>query len=143
MIGFFEYQYLRFKKNHLRSLVALAKADGHFHDKEKDYLYRIGEKYQLKPQQIKRIIEEQGAADIQVPPDHHKKVAFLYDTVGMMLADGMIDEKEMDFCRNIFSRFGYREDLISTMISAHESGGLEEPMEWEAFVEKVKDAKHE
>ena len=52
MIGFFEYQYLKFKKNHLKNLVALASVDGHIHEDEIAYLYKIGDKYQLKPQQI-------------------------------------------------------------------------------------------
>ena len=28
MIGFFEHQYLSYKKNHIKNLLALAKADG-------------------------------------------------------------------------------------------------------------------
>ena len=42
MIGFFEYQYLKYKKNHLKNLVALAAIDGHVHKNEIDYLYKIG-----------------------------------------------------------------------------------------------------
>lgn len=137
MIGFFEYQYLRFKKNHLKNLVALARADGHFHDKEKDYLYKIGEKYQLKPQQIERIIEGKEASELHIPAEHHKKVAFLYDTVGMMLADGVIDDKEMEFCEDMCTRFGYKTALITTMISAHKTGSLDDPAAWEAFVEEA------
>jgi len=57
MIGFFEYQYLKYKKNNLKNLVAMAAIDGHIHEDEIAYLHKIGEKYQLKPQQIKKILE--------------------------------------------------------------------------------------
>jgi len=33
MIGFFEHQLLSYKKNHIKNLLALAKADGFMHDK--------------------------------------------------------------------------------------------------------------
>ena len=56
MIGFFEYQYLKFKKNHLRNLVALAKIDGHVDDTEIEFLYEIGKKYGLKEKQISEVL---------------------------------------------------------------------------------------
>lgn len=40
MIGFFEHQYLSYKKNHIRNLLALAKVDGHMHEKEVALLFK-------------------------------------------------------------------------------------------------------
>ncbi len=48
MIGFFEHQYLSYKKNHIKNLLALAKVDGHMHEKEEALLYKIGRRYGLK-----------------------------------------------------------------------------------------------
>ncbi len=138
MIGFFEYQYLRFKKSHLKNLVALAKADGHFHKEEVKYLYKIGAKYQLKPQQIDRIIKGEEKTELQIPKEFHKKVAFLYDTVGMMMADGIIDDREMDFCQDMFNRFGFDPALIEDMIRAYKLGGLDDQEDWEHFLEKAR-----
>ena len=53
MMGFFEHQYLSYKKNHIKNLLALAKADGHMHPKEEAFLYKIGERYGLKDRQVK------------------------------------------------------------------------------------------
>jgi replication initiation and membrane attachment protein DnaB len=72
MIGFFEYQYLKFKKNHLKNLVALAAIDGHIHEDEIAYLYKIGEKYKLKPQQIKKIIDQKDVTEPEIPEPHHQ-----------------------------------------------------------------------
>jgi uncharacterized tellurite resistance protein B-like protein len=138
MIGFFEYQYLRFKKSHLKNLVALAKADGHFHEEEVKYLYKIGVKYQLKPSQIDRIVKSEEETELQIPKEFHKKVAFLYDTVGMMLADDVIDDREMDFCKAMFKRFGFDNSLIDDMIQAYKLGGLEDQEDWDNFLEKAK-----
>ncbi len=137
MIGFFEYQYLKFKKNHLQNLVALAKADGYFHEDEKKFLFDIGLKYKLKPQQVQRIIDSEETSEPIIPDSEDKKIALLYDTVGMMLADGVIDDREMEFCRDIFNRFGFGEALINVMVKTWEAGAAEDPEQWEKFVDKA------
>jgi len=135
MIGFFEYQYLKFKKNHLKNLVALAAIDGHIHQDEIDYLYKIGEKYQLKPQQIQKILDSKEEIEPEIPEQHHQKVALLYDFVGMMMADNVIEESEMDFCKKMFKKFGYKELLIDEMIDLYRQG-VNDTDVWEEFLEK-------
>ena len=136
MIGFFEYQYLKFKKNHLRNLVALAAVDGHIHQKELDYLYKIGEKYQLKPQQIKNIIEQKEENELQIPELHHQKVALLYDFIGMMMADNVIEPAEMDFCKKMTGKFGYKDSLIDEMLVLYNKG-VDDIDTWEAFLDQA------
>ncbi len=138
MIGFFEYQYLKFKKKHLENLVALARADGEFHEKERKFLYEIGLKYKLKPHQIDAVIEHGKSSKPRIPKAYPEKMAQLYDTVGMMLADGVIEESEMEFCRDIFKKYGMKEELIRVMIDAYQKGGVVEPEEWENFLEQQK-----
>lgn len=136
MIGFFEYQYLKFKKNHLKNLVALAAIDGNIHQNEIDYLYKIGEKYQLKPQQIQKILDEKENIEPDIPEAHHQKVALLYDMVGMMMADNVIEASEMEFCRKMFKKFGYKDQLINEMIDLHKKG-VNDVDAWEEFLEKT------
>jgi uncharacterized membrane protein YebE (DUF533 family) len=138
MIGFFEYQYLKFKKSHLQNLVALAKADGHFHEQEKEFLYKMGIKYQLKPKQVENILASEEPVALLMPDTFHQKVALLYDTVGMMMADGVIDEREMTFCRRMFRRFGFKDGLIQDMIEAYQKGNLDDLEAWEAYVEHTR-----
>lgn len=136
MIGFFEYQYLKFKKNHLTNLVALAAIDGSIHKDEIDYLYKIGEKYQLKPQQIKKILDEKKQIEPEIPEPHHQKVALLYDLIGMMMADNVIEESEMEFCKRMFKKFGYKDLLIDEMIDLYRQG-IDDTDTWEEFLEKA------
>lgn len=136
MIGFFEYQYLKYKKNHLKNLVAMAAIDGHIHEDEIDYLYKIGEKYQLKPQQIKRILENREEIEPEIPEPHHQKVALLYDLVGMMMADNVIEDAEMEFCKRMFLKFGYKEMLIDEMIDLYRQG-IDDTDSWEEFLAKA------
>ena len=138
MIGFFEYQYLKFKKSHLKNLVALAKADGHFHDQEKEFLFKMGIKYQLKPKQVEKILESEEPVELMMPDTLHQKIALLYDTVGMMMADGVIDEREMVFCRKMFRKFGFKDELIHDMIEQARRNALDDLEAWEAYVEHTK-----
>ena len=136
MVGFFEYQYLSFKRNHLNNMIALAAIDGHIHQDEIDFLYKIGKKYRLKSEQIDEILKNWKEVKPEIPEQHHQKVALLFDLVGMMLADNLIVESEMEFCRRMFSRFGYKETLIDEMIELYQ-GKLDDLDEWEAFLEKA------
>ena len=90
MIGFFEYQYLKYKKNHLKNLVAMAAIDGHIHEDEINYLYQIGEKYQLKPQQIKRILDKREEIEPEIPEHVETAVrpGLAYTRLRLQRADG-------------------------------------------------------
>ncbi len=57
MMGFFEHQYLSYKKNHIKNLLALAKSDGNMHPKEEALLYKIASRYGLKDRQVKTLID--------------------------------------------------------------------------------------
>ena len=137
MIGFFEYQYLKFKKNHLKNMVALAAIDGHIHEDEIAYLYKIGEKYKLKPQQIKKIIDQKDVIEPEIPEPHHQKIALLYDLVGMMMADNVIEDSEMEFCKKMFKKFGYKKLLIDEMVDLYRQG-VADTEAWEEFLERSK-----
>lgn len=136
MVGFFEYQYLSFKRNHLNNMIALAAIDGHIHEDEIKFLYKIGKKYRLKSSQIDNILKNREEVQPQIPEHHHQKVALLYDLVGMMLADNIIVDSEMEFCKKMFLRFGYKDTLIDEMIDLYkaEVGDLDD---WETFLEKA------
>ena len=58
MKGFFENQYLSYKKNHIKNLLSLAKADGFVHEKEQKMLFKIGKRIGLKDRQVKELMEK-------------------------------------------------------------------------------------
>ncbi|MTI19420.1 TerB family tellurite resistance protein, partial [Fulvivirga sp. RKSG066] len=116
MIGFFEHQYLSFKKNHLRNLIALAKADGHLHSEEEKMLYKMGEKYGLKDRQIASLIRSNKQTDLQIPESHDQKMNQLYDLVTMIYADGVVEKSEIEFCEDLMEDFGFRKEVVKWMI---------------------------
>ena len=134
MIGFFEHQYLSYKKNHLRNLIALAKADGHLHEEEEKLLYKIGEKYGLKEKQIATLISSKEPLEIEVPESHRQKMNQLYDLVMMVHADGVVDDSEVEFCEHMVERFGFRKEIVRWVIELFERGVPPQSDEWEGAI---------
>lgn len=122
MRGFFEHQFLSYKKKHMLNLIALARADGNLHEKELEVLYKIGRKYELKPRHIDELLALHKFPEPVKPFHHDKCMEQLYDLVEMMLADGVIEKAEINFCNNIIRNFGYHESLLEKMIFYIKSG---------------------
>ncbi len=116
MTGFFEYQYLNYKKQHLKNLVAIAYADGKLHPSERSLLYTVGEKYGLKGWQIAKIIENQAPLEVKVPEDLNQRLDQIYDLVKMMLADDIIEKSEMRLCEHVTVNYGFKKELIKTIL---------------------------
>ncbi len=122
MIGFFEHQYVKYKKQHLRNLVAMAYVDGELHHKERNMLYTIGERYGLKGWQIAKIIENNAPAVIKKPAGENQRLDQIFDLVVMMLADNKVEEKEMNLCEMVTIEYGFKKDIIQSILNMIHDG---------------------
>ncbi|MEJ7646758.1 MAG: hypothetical protein WKF87_19335 [Chryseolinea sp.] len=138
MIGFFEHQYLSYKKSHIKNLLALAKVDGTMHPEEEALLYRIGKKYGLKDRQVKQLVDMDEKLEVVVPDNHHDKMNLLYDLILMVYADGVVDKYEIDFCEEAVARFGMKKELVAWLIEEFDRGTPPPPDEWEEIKEEAK-----
>ena len=138
MIGFFEHQYLSYKKNHIRNLLALAKADGSIHEKEVQLLFKIGKRYGLKKRQVQELIDSEEKFSIVVPDNHHDKMNVLYDLILMVYADDVVDDHEIGFCEEVVERFGMKKDLVQWLLNEFDRGTPPPPDEWEEIKEDAR-----
>jgi uncharacterized tellurite resistance protein B-like protein len=140
MIGFFENQYLSYKKDHIKNLLALAKADGTVHDKERDVIFKIGKRYGLKERQVKEIIESPEKFKINVPNNHHDKMNVLYDLMLIVFADGVIKKKEVEFCEDVAKQFSLKKEVVKWLLSeVFENGKPPVADEWDEMKEFAKE----
>lgn len=139
MIGFFEHQYLSFKKSHLLNLIALAKSDGHFHIEEEKMIYKVGEKYGLKDRQIATLINNFKNDDLFIPTGHDDKMNQLYDLVRMVHLDGIVEDKEVQFCQDLMKKYGFKEEIVLWMIGIFDKGYLPTAEEWDALKKEAKE----
>ena len=138
MIGFFEHQYLSFKKNHMRNLIALAKADGQLHSSEEEMLYKIGAKYGLKDRQIATLIQNDKSIASKVPKSHDQKMNQLYDLVIMVYADGIVEDREVAFCEELMISFGFKKEIVLWLIENFEKGNPPTPEAWDNLKQEGK-----
>jgi uncharacterized membrane protein YebE (DUF533 family) len=122
MIGFFEHQYLSYKKNHIRNLLALAKVDGHVHEKEEKLLYKIGKRYGLKDRQVKELVESKEKFTMNVPDNHNDKMNLLYDLLLMIYADDVVDKHEISFFEDAVKKLGMKKETVKWLLKVFEKG---------------------
>jgi uncharacterized tellurite resistance protein B-like protein len=132
MIGFFEHQYLSFKKNHIRNLLSLAKTDGDMHPKEEELLFKIGRRYGLKDRQIKNIIDSKEPHTIIIPDNHNDKMNLIYDLLLMIHADDKVVKNEVSFVEDAVNKFGMKKEMVGWLLEVFEQKGTPPPPdEWE------------
>jgi hypothetical protein len=139
MIGFFEHQYLSYKKNHIKNLLALAMADGHMHPKEEKLLYKIGKRYGLKDRQVKELVERNEKYKIIVPDNHHDKMNLLYDLLLMIYADDVVNIHEVEFFEDAVKKFGMKKEMVKWLLSVFKKGTPPPADEWEEIKKEAKE----
>lgn len=139
MIGFFEHQYLSYKKNHIKNLLALAKVDGHMHEKEEALLFKIAKRYGLKERQVQLLMDSDEKFDINVPDNHNDKMNLLYDLILMVYADDVVDTHEVKFCEDAVRQFGMKESLVRWLLEVFEKGTPPPPDDWEDIKREAKE----
>lgn len=139
MLGFFEHQYLSYKKNHIKNLLALAKVDGHMHPKEEELLYKIAKRYGLKERQVKVLLDSDEKFSMNVPDNHNDKMNLLYDLVLMVYADGVVDEHELEFCEEAVRQFGMKKEIVGWLLEEFDRGTPPPPDEWDEIKREAKE----
>ena len=138
MIGFFEHQYLSYKKNHIKNLLALAKADGHMHEKEQELLFKLGSGYGLKDWQIQNLIDSTEKFQLNIPDNYGDRMNLLYDLILMVFADEVVEKKEIAFCEDVAKRFGMKKELVKWLIEIFKKGVPPRNDEWMEIKEEAK-----
>ncbi|WP_026462665.1 hypothetical protein [Adhaeribacter aquaticus] len=116
MFNFFESEQVKKVKNHLLNLGELAKVDGHIDATELNYIVTIGQKNGLKPEEVRSLIANAGSFKHHVPDNDSERFDQIYDLVEMMLADGIVDDNEMEFCVDMAVKLGFRKAIVGVLV---------------------------
>lgn len=139
MKGFFEHQYLSYKKNHLKNLLALANADGNIHKKELELLFKIGKKYGLKDWQIQNLVDSKETFELNIPDNFHDRMNLLYDLMLMVYADGKVEKREIEFCEDVAKRFKMQKTIVTWLLDKFDRGLPPPPDLWEEMKEYARE----
>lgn len=116
MFSFFESEETKKLKSHITNLGALAKIDGHLDPSEVNFIVSIGTRHGMKPKEVKSLLAGADKVIPQLPTNDSERFDQIYDLVEMMLADGIVDENEMDFCINMAVRLGFKKAVVGVLV---------------------------
>ena len=108
----------RVEKSHIKNLIELANADGHFDSRENDFLHILAKRDKVSQRLIRKISSETSNIELQVPEDETIKFKQFYDLVRMMLADEVIHEMEIKVLSNLGEKFGYPKQHLKELIES-------------------------
>ena len=116
MFGFFENESAKKIKSHLLNLAALAKADGHIDAREMSFIMAVGKKNGIDAAEVKELVSGAKGASNELPTTDSERFDQIYDLVHMMLADGIVDDNEMDFCIMMAEKLGFRQAIVGVLV---------------------------
>jgi uncharacterized membrane protein YebE (DUF533 family) len=104
----------------LRTLIALAAADGELGEKERHFILSIGLANHLMVAEVLPLFAMPGASAKDVILTREKE-ELLLELVQLMQIDGKIYHAEIRFCAQVAARLGFREEAVfELMLRAHE-----------------------
>ena len=116
MFSFFENEQTKRIKSHILNLGALARVDGHVDSTEMSYIIAIGKKNGLKQEEVRNLLANAHTARFEIPATDSERFDQIYDLVEMMLADGIVDDNEMDFCVEMAGKLGFKKAIVGVLV---------------------------
>ena len=104
-------------RSHLQNLIEMAKADGYYDQVEKDYLMKVAKSYDIPAKNMEEI--EKQVTKVAMAQAGNMEMIYrqLYELVGMMLADGIVHNNEIELCVRFAEEMGVAQGNGSTFIS--------------------------
>ncbi|ALJ01071.1 tellurite resistance TerB family protein [Rufibacter tibetensis] len=122
MFSIFESEETKRLKSHIVNLGALAKIDGHIDATEMEHIISIGERKGMRAQDVRALLADSGNVKHTMPNNDLDRFDQVYDLVEMMLADGIVDDSEMEFCIDIATKMGFRKAVVGVLVKKITTG---------------------
>lgn len=104
-------------KSHLDNLIQMAKIDGFYDEVEKDYLLKVAQSYNIPVRNIEEVEKYSHRVSMAEPENKEMVYRQLYELVGMMLADGVVHNQEIELCARFAEEMGVAQSNGMTFIS--------------------------
>ncbi|MFY0651350.1 MAG: hypothetical protein JXQ96_04920 [Cyclobacteriaceae bacterium] len=121
MFGIFSKKAKRKKelnRSHVKSLWEVLMADTKVHEDELKLIYEIGNGLNMSQKQVDRIKEEKDNIPFMVPDTDEERFEFIYNFTRMMMADGHIDYREMQICKDYARELGFKRTIVDELVKS-------------------------
>ena len=104
--------------SHMKNLIEIAMADGHFDVVEGKFLNELATKHGVKKKDLEAIKENKVEVKFVVPEDSQEKFNHLFELVHMMVIDNHIDREELKLCVIFAKKFGYNQQHCQELVDS-------------------------
>jgi uncharacterized tellurite resistance protein B-like protein len=96
----------------LKLLINLARADGDFDEKERQYIINIGQANHLLVAEILPLfsVEQDQIIPLDLTPE--EKFDYIFSLIQLMKIDEKIYQNEIQYCARVASALGYRREVL-------------------------------
>jgi uncharacterized tellurite resistance protein B-like protein len=102
----------------LKLLVNLSLADGEMSEKEKQYIKNIGRAHGFPESSVETLFY--GAHEIIIPDGltYDQRFDYAFSLVQLMMVDNTAFQPEIDFCKEVISKLGYKPEAVDLLFHA-------------------------
>jgi len=137
MLGFFGNTKMESDESHVRNLILMAKSDNSIDKSELEVIFKIGKERGFSQEEVKDFIKDNKRTGLVRPDTVLEKYEQLFDLVQVMLADGIIEDDEMEFIVNFANKLGFRK-ITSAFVVTYILEGIESDLSARQIYNRIK-----
>ena len=103
-------------ESHLKNLILMARSDNDIDKSEVEVIFKIGLDRGIGEARVKELLVSKDRIELVVPELDSERFEQLYDLTMVMLADGIIEDDEMEFCTDFAGKLGFRKTISWLLI---------------------------
>jgi hypothetical protein len=81
-----------------------------------NFILAVGKKNGISASDVQALVSGSKTADSHLPTNDSERFDQIFDLINMMLADGIVDETEMDFCIIMAEKLGFRKAIVGVLV---------------------------
>ena len=117
-MGFFntKSQSQQERETAVKNVIAVMLADGKIDPNEMKFLATVCQRAGLSEKELKNILQKPQSIKFTPAKSPNDRMQQLVDMVWMMLADGQIDQREMDMCITLATHLGFKPSAVGALV---------------------------
>lgn len=117
LLTLFEPRKVKQEKAHVKNLIALANVDGVLAHSELNLIFKFAEARGLRKEEVEALLEEPYNSDFKIPASDTERFNQIFELIEVMLADGKVEDSEVDFCITIAQKLGFSKAFAGVVVN--------------------------
>jgi uncharacterized tellurite resistance protein B-like protein len=105
------------RKKQLSLMIQLAISDNQLVEREERLIYNIGKLHGISEAEIKELIKKPEPIEPVEALSNDEKFQYLYMVIQMMKIDRQIFKSEIEFCKNLAEKLGFKKGVVAELSS--------------------------